>query len=185
MLFNWTCFICFNWTFNLQFYCLRKGWESYKEWYVPKWRQRSHLISSAKLFQCNIFKVCLKIFDVSEEDLFFSETESLATTSFKTYFHWLQNSVSPGQPQDVEGGSLAAPLCPTRRWPPPRGSREDGLGGREVFKWSSQRRKSEYLEVLWKVCLRSFCQRQDFSNTLCLLPNTLELLQKEAFFMVI
>ena len=115
----------------------------------------------------------------------FPETESLTSTSFKTYFHWLQNSVSPGQPQDVEGGSLAVPLCPTRRWPPPRGSREDGLGGREVFKWSSQRRKSEYLEVLWKVCLPSFSQRQDFSNTLGLLPNTLELLQKEAFFMVI
>ena len=59
----------------------------------------------------------------------FSKTESLTTTSFKTYFHWLQNSVSPGQPQDVEEGSLAVPLCPTRRWPPPRGSREDGLGG--------------------------------------------------------
>ena len=112
----------------------------------------------------------------------FSETESLTSTSFKTYFHWLQNSVSPGQPQDVEGGSLAVPLCPTRRWPPPRGSRGDGLGGREVFKW---RLKSKYLDVLWKVCLLSFCLRQDFSNTLCLLPNTLELLQKEAFFMVI
>ena len=67
----------------------------------------------------------------------------------------------------------------------PGGVARTGWGGREVFKWSSQRRKSEYLEVLWKVCLPSFSQRQDFSNTLGLLPNTLELLQKEAFFMVI
>ena len=86
MLFNWTCFICFNWTFNLQFYCLRKGWGSFKEWYVPKWCQRSHVKSSAKLFQCNILKVCLKIFGLSENDFFsFSETETLTTTtSFKT-----------------------------------------------------------------------------------------------------
>ena len=147
MLFNWTCFICFNWTFNLQFYCLRKGWGSFKEWYVPKWCQRNHVKSRAKIFQCNIFKVCLKIFGVSEDDFFsFSETESLTTTSFKTFFRWLQNSLSPGQPLDVEEGSLAVPLCPTRRWPPPRGSREDGLGGREVFKWSSQKVLGYFVE---------------------------------------
>ena len=31
--------------------------------------------SSAKLFQCNIFKVCLKIFDVSEENFFSSQKQ--------------------------------------------------------------------------------------------------------------
>ena len=48
-----------------------------------------------------------------------------------------------------------------------------------------QRRKSKYLDVLWKVCLLSFCQRQNFGNTLCLLQNARKLLQKKAFFMFI
>ena len=49
---------------------------------------------SAKLFQCNIFKICLKIFDVSEDD-FFSQKQRVSlrlaskpiVTDYKTQSH--------------------------------------------------------------------------------------------------
>ena len=116
----------------------------------------------------------------------FEKQESFTTTSFKTYFRWLQNSLSPGQPLDVEEGSLAVPLCPTRRWPPPRGSRGDGLGGERGF-WLGAPRDREV--STWMFCGRCvffpFVEGKTLVTLCACCQITREMLQKEAFFMVI
>ena len=180
MLFNWTCFICFNWTFNLQFYCLRKGGGASKKYEndarEAMWNPVPNYFSVIFSRSASKYLVWVKMIS-----FLFQKQESFTSTSFKTYFHWLQNSLSPGQPQDVEEGSLAVPLCPTRRWPPPRGSREDGLGG-ERFSSGAPRK---YWDILWKVCLLSFCQRQNFLTLYACCQISVNCYKKRAFFMVI